>query len=116
MALIQVLKVPTSAIDPNRPINGLLRAQLVHLREAERMLPVKYQSDTYVNAITTESEAAEYIGAVTEAIHKAHRVAAARRLRKVGRQGGKIAMAAAAEELKTKTQGTAQVRKRKRRK
>jgi hypothetical protein len=116
MALIRVLKVPKSAIDPNRPINALLRAQVAHLREAERMLPVKYQSDTYVNAIRTESEASGYIAAVTEAIHKAHREAAARRLRKAAKRGRMIAIAAAAGNPKRKTPGKPRVRKTKREK
>lgn len=111
MALIRILKVPKSAIDPNRPINALLRAQVVHLREAERMLPAKYQSDTYVNAIRTESEASGYIGAVTKAIHKAHAEAAARRLRKVPKRGRVIAIAAAAGNPKRKTQRKPAARK-----
>lgn len=101
MALIRVPKVPQSAIDPNRPINALLKAQVTHLREAERMLPAKYQSDTYVNAIRTESEASEYIGAVTGAIHKAHAEAAARRSRKVPKRGRMIAIAAGTPKRKT---------------
>ena len=81
-----------SAMDPNRPVNALLKAQIQHLREAEKNLPLRHRTDIYANAIKTEGEAAEYIRQVTEAIHKTHGAAAARR----SRRG--IAIAAAADQ------------------
>lgn len=42
------------------------------MHEAERQLPRKYQTDTYVKAIRTEADAADYIRQVTEAVHEAH--------------------------------------------
>jgi hypothetical protein len=78
-------------MDPTRPVNALLKAQIQHLHDAEDNLPLRHQTDIYINAIKTEGEAAEYIRQVTTAIHEAHEAAAARR-----RRG--IAIAAAAEK------------------
>ena len=103
MVVVRIPKVPKSAIDPNRPVNALLLAQVMHLRDAERTLPVKYHTDIYVNAIRTESEASEYIAAVTEAIHKAHSEAAAKRAHKMPRRQRVVEIAAAAETPKRKT-------------
>ncbi|HEV3307832.1 MAG TPA: hypothetical protein VGZ91_15450 [Candidatus Sulfotelmatobacter sp.] len=73
---------PKSVRDPNRPVSSLLLAQVKHLREAEKELPGKYQSGIFSHAIQTESEAARYVQAVTQAIHAAHDDAAAQRVRK----------------------------------
>jgi hypothetical protein len=73
---------PQSAMDKGRPVSGLLKAQILHLHEAERRLPLRHHTDIYINAIKTEGEAAEYIRAVTEAIHDAHTAAAAKRARR----------------------------------
>ncbi|HEY6304311.1 MAG TPA: hypothetical protein VIX14_14745 [Terriglobales bacterium] len=91
MTLIHVPRPDVkSVMNPNRPVNALLKAQVQHLHAAERNLPVRRRTDIYVNAIKTEGEAAEYIRRVTEAIHEAHEAAAAKR-------GRGIAIAAAAE-------------------
>jgi hypothetical protein len=74
MVVIPVPKPPKNAMKPNRPVNTLLRNQLQHLQEAEFRLPVKLQTNVYINAIKTEGEAAEYIRRVTEALHQAHGV------------------------------------------
>ena len=97
MALIHVPRpnVKTS-MNPNRPVSGLLKAQIQHLHDAERNLPLRHRSDIYVNAIKTEGEAAEYIRHVTEAIHEAHAIAAAK-------HGRGIAIAAAAETPASKS-------------
>lgn len=79
------------AMNPDRPVNTLLKAQMQHLHDAERNLPLRHRTDIYINAIKTEGEAAEYIRQVTTAIHEAHEVAAAKR-------GRGIAIAAAADE------------------
>jgi hypothetical protein len=80
---------PKSSMDPDRPVNALLKAQMQHLHEAERNLPLRHRTEIYINAIKTEGEAAEYIRQVTTAIHDAHAAAAAKR-----RRGGAIAAAA----------------------
>ena len=79
MTLIKVPRPPQSAMDPNRPVNALLKAQMEHLHAAASKLPLKYRSDIYINAIKTEGEAAQYIREVTEAIHNAHADATAAR-------------------------------------
>ena len=98
MTLIHVPK-PKIAINPNRTANSLLRAQIDHFHEAEKRLPLRYHTDIYVNAIQTEGEAANYIRAVTEAIHRAHAEAEAQRAARVParRRGLAIAAAAAGE-------------------
>jgi hypothetical protein len=72
MTAIAVPKPSPKAINLDRPVNALLLAQVEHLQHAERRLPLKYRSEIYTHAIRTEGEAARYIRAVTEAIHKAH--------------------------------------------
>lgn len=74
MTLIPVPKPPKSAMNPNRPVSTLLKNQIRHLLEAEFQLPVRLQTNIYVNAIKTEGEAADYIQRVTKALHKAHGV------------------------------------------
>jgi hypothetical protein len=73
---------PQGSMNKNRPVSGLLKAQILHLHEAERRLPLRHHTEIYINAIQTEGEAAEYIRAVTEAIHDAHAAAVARRAAK----------------------------------
>jgi hypothetical protein len=63
---------PKGVRDPNRPASSLLLAQIHHLREAEKNLPVRYHSGIFHKSLITEGEVARYVRAVTEAIHKAH--------------------------------------------
>lgn len=79
MAVIPVPKPSPKAMNPNRPVNALLLAQVEHLQHAERRLPLKYRTEIYTHAIRTEGEAALYIREVTEAIRKAHGDAEANR-------------------------------------
>jgi hypothetical protein len=82
MTVIHVPRLdPKTAMNPNRPANALLKAQILHLHDAELRLPVRRQTDIYINAIKTEGEAAEYIRQVTAAIHGTHLAAAAKRAR-----------------------------------
>ena len=74
MVLIPVPKPPKSAMDRNRPVSKLLQNQMEHLQWAEFRLPIKQQTNIYINAIKTEGEAADYIRRVTQAIHDAHGV------------------------------------------
>lgn len=96
MALIHVPKPPQSAYNPDRPISSLLKSQIEHLYEAEKRLPLRYQSDTYVNAIRTEGEAARYISQVTQAIRAAHEDAG--RKRRMPKRQRVIEIAAVADE------------------
>jgi hypothetical protein len=99
MAVIKVPK-PQGVIDPNRPVNALLKAQIEHLHEAERALPLKYRSEIYIRAIQTEGEAAEYIQEITEAIHAAHAEAERKRASRATKKKGRpvISIAAVADE------------------
>jgi len=98
MVAIQVPRPPKSAFNPNRPVSALLKAQVEYLHEAERRLPLRYRSETYINAIKTEGEASEYIREVTEAIHNAHAEADAARVRVVPKLRAVIEIAAVADE------------------
>jgi pyridoxal biosynthesis lyase PdxS len=97
MTLIHVPRPDVkTAMNPNRPVNALLKAQIQHLQEAELKLPLAQQTDIYVNAIKTEGEAADYIRRVTEAIREAHEAAAMMRAKPKRKPG--IAIAAVAEQ------------------
>jgi hypothetical protein len=94
---VPVLELRQSAMNPDRPVNSLLRAQIQHLQEAEKNLPLRYRTEIYANAIKTEGEAAKYIRAATEAITKAHAEASAQRMRPTYRRERGIEIAAVAE-------------------
>ena len=97
MNIIPVPRPSKSAMNPDRPANTLLLSQVQHLREAERELPLRYRTEIYVKAITTEGEASRYIREVTEAIHKAHDEAVAERaMRTSPRRGKGLDLAASA--------------------
>lgn len=67
---IRVPKPPASAMNKDRPISSLIRAQLEHIRHAESArLPKEKRVDTDIEKIGTEAEAAAYIGAVTRVLH-----------------------------------------------
>jgi hypothetical protein len=90
MTLVHVPRPKQSALNPDRPVSGLLKAQILQLHDAERNLPPQYRTDIYINAIKTEGEAADYISRVTTAIRAAHEATAVKR-------GRGIAIAAAAD-------------------
>lgn len=98
MTLIHVPRPSKTAFNPDRPVSGLLKAQIEHLQTAERRLPARYRSEIYANAIQTEREAGDYIRAVTEAIHTAHADAAAQRSRSAPKRRRVIEIAAVADE------------------
>jgi hypothetical protein len=111
MVLIPVPKPPKSAMNPDRPVSTLLQNQMLYLQEAEFRLPVKMQTNIYINSIKTEGEAANYIRRVTEALHKAHRVEPsghAARMAVVPRRKSVRGpdIAAVAEKPKRKSKGT----------
>ncbi len=94
---------PKGVRDPNRPASSLLLAQIHHLREAEKNLPLRYHSSIFHKSLITEGEVARYVRSVTEAIHKAHNDAVKERVtaaakRKAPRRQRVIELAAQAEE------------------
>ncbi|MGA9978894.1 MAG: hypothetical protein WBQ08_09690 [Candidatus Sulfotelmatobacter sp.] len=97
MVLVHVPR-PKNAMDPDRPVNALLKAQMLHLHDAESKLPMRHHTDIYINAIKTEGEAANYVRRVTEAIHEAHAVAAAKRAKPVAKRKRVIEIAAVADD------------------
>jgi len=61
MTTIHIPRIdPQSAMDRNRPVNALLKSQILHLHEAERRLPVRHHTDIYINAIKTEGKRGIY--------------------------------------------------------
>jgi hypothetical protein len=109
MALIHVPR-PENAWNPNRAVNALLKSQVLHLHETELRLPVRQQTDIYINAIKTEGEAAGYVRQVTEAIHAAHQTAAAKRARSRVKRTNKVRT----KSSKVRTKKKSEQRKRKR--
>ena len=112
METIHVPRPPQSAMNPDRPANALILAQVSHLQHAERRLPLRYRSKIYTHAIRTEGEAAEYIREVTEAIHQAHADAAKARARRAPKRGLEIAAAAEPARRKSPSRSTAKSSKR----
>ena len=98
MNVIHVPRPSKNAMNPDRPVNALLLAQIEHLQHAERRLPLGYRSKIYTHAIKTEGEAAAYIREVTEAIHQAHEDASALRAQQACGGEKRLAIAAAAEK------------------
>jgi hypothetical protein len=78
MTVIPIPRTPRSAFNPNRRVSSLLKMQMLHLREAEKMFPPEHHSDIYINAIKTEAQAAEYIRHVTSTIRRLHEKAVPR--------------------------------------
>ncbi len=116
MTLIPVPRPSKKAMDPDRPANALLLAQVSHLQHAERRLPLRYRTEIYTHAIRTEGEAARYIREVTEAIHHAHDDAAAKRVKRAPKGKSGLAIAAAAERRKSAAKKKKNAAKRGRRK
>jgi hypothetical protein len=119
MEVIHVPRPSKTAMNPDRPANALLLAQVSHFQHAERQLPLRYRSDIYIHAIRTEGEAASYIREVTEAIHQAHADAAKGRERPTRKRGMEISAAerpkrSSKKKTKTKTKKKAKTIKRRR--
>jgi hypothetical protein len=100
MEVIHVPRPSKKAMDPDRPANALLLAQVSHLQHAERQLPLRYRTEIYAHTIRTEGEAASYIRQVTEAIQQAHADAAKGRATVERRRG--LESAAGVERPKRK--------------
>ena len=61
---------PASAMNKDRPISSLIKAQLLHIQHAERArLPKEKRVGVKLEDIHTEAEAAAYIAAVTRILH-----------------------------------------------
>lgn len=69
MPVIKLPKPAAGSMNKNRPVSGLLKAQVMHLREAEKKLPAHEQSGIDPETIKTEGEAAEYLRKVTARLH-----------------------------------------------
>ena len=86
-----------AAYNPDRPISGLIRTQLVHLHQAESLaLTPRRRTGVNINDLHTERQASEYISDVTS------------RLR---RQGKEQAGSGATAQKKKSKQPAARVRK-----
>jgi phospholipase C len=55
--------------NPDRPVSGLLREHMQHIREVELTLPPGQQSGIDITTIRTMREAGEYIARVTSRLH-----------------------------------------------
>jgi hypothetical protein len=61
---------PASAMNRDRPISSLIKAQLLHIQHAESArLPKAKRVGVKLEDIHTEAEAAAYIAAVTRVLH-----------------------------------------------
>jgi hypothetical protein len=59
------------AYNPDRPISGLIRTQLLHLHHAEQLqIPENERTNININTLHTERQASEYIQQVTALLHK----------------------------------------------
>jgi hypothetical protein len=65
METIHVPGPPKQAFNKNRRISDLIRAQVNHLKHVEATLPAGQRSGIPQHEITTESDAANYIAAMT---------------------------------------------------
>jgi hypothetical protein len=65
MEPIHVPGPPKEAFNKNRPISDLIRAQVNHLKHVEASLPADQRSKIPQHEISTESDAANYIAAMT---------------------------------------------------
>jgi hypothetical protein len=98
MTMIHVPRPPKNSMNLHRPVSSLVLTQVEHMHTAEKRLPLRYRTETYVNAIKTEGEAARYISEVTAAIHRAHDEAAKLRTKRAPARKATLQIAAAGEE------------------
>jgi len=69
MTVIRIPKTPASAMNPNRPISGLLKNQIEHMQRC-RIPPSGARPDEHYNQQDQKPrEAAEYIREVTARLH-----------------------------------------------
>jgi hypothetical protein len=72
MKIVKYPKPSLAGYDPNRPLhkNQLILKQVEHFHQVEKNLPEHLRTDTDIQDVKTEGEAAEYIARVTKAIHE----------------------------------------------
>jgi hypothetical protein len=96
------------AYNPDRPISGLIRTQLLHLHHAEHLvIPPKERTDININTLHTERQASEYIQKVTALLHKHGR----KSTKKARKPAGKKAPVKKAAARPVKTKAAAKKRK-----
>ena len=70
VTFIRIPRPPASAMNKDRPISDLIKAQLKHIQHAESArLPQHKRDGRKPEDIRTEAEAASYIAAVTRLMH-----------------------------------------------
>ena len=72
--IIEVPRPPASALNKERPVSDLIKAQLKHVHHAEksRQHP-RRRSGVDPHAVRTEAEAAAYIAQITRLLHPVRR-------------------------------------------
>jgi hypothetical protein len=95
--MIDVPEVDSEAYDPDRPISGLIHAQLVHLSVAEQQLPRAKRTGINIAMLHTEGEAAAYIQKVTAMLHPqgADKIKNKTEMKTVGKTSGGVKKATA---------------------
>lgn len=90
---IQVLEFDeTEAYNPDRPISGLIRNQLLHLHHAENLVvPAQSRTNININDLLTERQASDYIHKVTQLLHQYGKSDSARKRTKTKRTPAKVA-------------------------
>jgi hypothetical protein len=70
--VVEVLKFDEEeAYNPDRPISGLIRTQLLHLHHAENLVvPIESRTNININHLLTEREAGDYIHKITVLLHQ----------------------------------------------
>jgi hypothetical protein len=74
MAKIRILKPAPGSFNKLRPVSHLLKSQVKHLLESEKVLPHDQRSGVQLAQIKTEAQAAEYIRKVTAKLHSRHKI------------------------------------------
>jgi hypothetical protein len=69
LKIIRILRAPKSAFDKDREVSTLLKSQVAHMVEAEQRLPASKRTGVKAESITTEHEAAEYVGKVMKRLY-----------------------------------------------
>ena len=70
VTFIRIPVPPLEAMNKNRPISDLIKAQLKHIQHAESArLPKELRDGRLPKDIHTEAEAASYIATVTRVLH-----------------------------------------------
>ena len=69
METIHVPRPPAEAFNKNRRVSDLIRAQVNHFKHIEQKLSAEQRRSIPQQGVTTEGEAAQYIAAITAALH-----------------------------------------------